>query len=79
MEGMEGKNKIDKIINSIAAIAAIAFLIGALVVIWVGSIGIKISLSAIVLLAGDYLAFLWMQQGEKGRGKGRDCEDGWKG
>ena len=76
---MEGKNKIDKIINSIAAIAAIAFLIGALVAIWVGSIGIKISLCAIVLLAGDFLAFLWMQKGDNGRGNGRACEDVWKG
>lgn len=58
---MENKDKIDKIINVIAFIAIISFFIGAMIAIWVGGIGLKILLSAVVLFIGDYVVFLWIE------------------
>ena len=47
---MKNKEKIDKAINAVAAIAIIAFFIGAMFAIWIGFVGVKILLSAVVLL-----------------------------
>ena len=58
---MENKDKIDKIINVTAFIAIISFFIGAMITIWVGLIGLKILLSAVVLFIGDYAVFLWIK------------------
>lgn len=57
---MENKDKIDKIINVIAFIAIISFFVGAVIAIWLGIVGLKILLSAVVLFFGDYAAFRWI-------------------
>lgn len=62
------KERMDKIINGAAVLAAIIFLIGILIAIWIGSIGIKIALSALVAFAGDFLLFYWMKQVNKENG-----------
>ncbi|MCI8483488.1 MAG: hypothetical protein HFH41_04010 [Lachnospiraceae bacterium] len=59
------KEKIDRIINAIAALSVIIFLIGAIIAIWIGTIGIKILLSAVVVFLGDYAVSFWKQQCEK--------------
>lgn len=62
---MKNKEKIDKVINVVAIIAAISFLAGAMVAIWIGIAGVKILLSAVVLLIGDYATFYWISTIDK--------------
>lgn len=57
---MKNKEKIDKIINAVAIIAIISFFIGAMVAIWIGFVGVKVLLSAVVLFIGDYATFFWI-------------------
>ena len=57
---MKNKEKIDKAINAVAAIAIIAFFIGAMFAIWIGFVGVKILLSAVVLFIGDYVTSFWV-------------------
>lgn len=57
---MKNKEKIDKIINAVAVIAIISFFIGAMVAIWIGFVGVKVLLSAVVLFIGDYATFFWI-------------------
>lgn len=57
---MKGKEKIDKLINVVAVIAIISFFIGAMVAIWIGFVGVKVLLSAVVLFIGDYATFYWI-------------------
>ena len=57
---MRNKEKLDKAINAVAVIAIITFFIGAMVAIWIGFIGVKILLSAVVLFIGDYATFFWI-------------------
>ena len=73
---MENKDKIDKVINAIAFIAIISFFIGAMIAIWLGFIGVKILLSAVVLFFGDFLVFLWLKlvDAEKQKGDKRHHE-----
>lgn len=73
---MRNKEKLDKAINAVAVIAIITFFIGAMVAIWIGFIGVKILLSAVVLFIGDYATFFWIntiakekQQKENARGR----------
>lgn len=51
---MKNKEKADKAINTVAAIAIIAFFVGAIVAIWIGLVGVKILLSAVVLFIADW-------------------------
>ena len=60
-----GKERMDKIINGAAALAAILFLTGIMIAIWIGTIGIKIALSALVAFAGDFLLFYWVKDVNK--------------
>lgn len=57
---MTNKEKTDKIINAVAVIAIISFFIGAMVAIWIGFVGVKFLLSAVVLFIGDYATFFWI-------------------
>lgn len=57
---MTNKEKTDKIINAVAVIAIISFFIGAMVAIWIGFVGVKVLLSAVVLFIGDYATFFWI-------------------
>lgn len=57
---MKNKEKIDKVINAVAAIAIIAFFTGAMFAIWIGFVGVKILLSAVVLFIQDYVTFFWI-------------------
>lgn len=57
---MTNKEKTDKIINAVAVIAIISFFIGAMVAIWIGFVGVKVLLSAVVLFVGDYATFFWI-------------------
>lgn len=57
---MTNKEKTDKIINAVAVIAIISFFIGAMVAIWIGVVGVKVLLSAVVLFIGDYATFFWI-------------------
>ncbi len=57
---MTNKEKTDKIINAVAVMAIISFFIGAMVAIWIGFVGIKVLLSAVVLFIGDYATFFWI-------------------
>lgn len=57
---MKNKEKIDKIINAVAVMAIISFFIGAMVAIWIGFVGVKVLLSAVVLFIGDYATFFWI-------------------
>ncbi|RKI44324.1 hypothetical protein D7V86_19910 [bacterium D16-51] len=57
---MKNKEKIDKIINTVAIIAIISFFVGAMVAIWIGFVGVKVLLSAVVLFIGDYATFFWI-------------------
>lgn len=57
---MKNKEKIDKIINTVAVIAIISFFVGAMVAIWIGFVGVKVLLSAVVLFIGDYATFFWI-------------------
>lgn len=73
---MKNKEKLDKAINTVAVIAIITFFIGAMVAIWIGFIGVKILLSAVVLFIGDYATFFWIntitkekRQKENARGR----------
>lgn len=73
---MTNKEKTDKIINTVAVIAIISFFIGAMVAIWIGFVGVKVLLSAVVLFIGDYATFFWIstitkekQQKENTRGR----------
>lgn len=51
---MKNKEKADKVINTVAAIAIIAFFVGAIIAIWIGLVGVKILLSAVVLFIADW-------------------------
>ena len=62
---MKNKEKIDKVINAVAIIAIISFFIGAMVAIWVGLVGVKVLLSAVVLFVGDYATFFWISTTNK--------------
>lgn len=62
---MKGKEKIDKLINVVAVIAIISFFIGAMVAIWIGFVGVKVLLSAVVLFIGDYATFYWISTKNK--------------
>lgn len=66
---MTNKEKTDKIINIVAAIAIISFFIGAIVAIWIGFVGVKVLLSAVVLFIGDYAAFFWISTVNKEKQK----------
>lgn len=57
---MKNKEKIDKIINTVAVIAIISFFVGAMVAIWIGFVGVRVLLSAVVLFIGDYATFFWI-------------------
>lgn len=57
---MKNKDRVDKIINAVAVAAIITFFIGAMVAIWIGFVGVKILLSAVVLFIGDYATFFWI-------------------
>lgn len=57
---MTNKEKADKVINAVAVIAIISFFIGAMVAIWIGFVGVKVLLSAVVLFVGDYATFFWI-------------------
>jgi hypothetical protein len=57
---MTNKEKTDKIINAVAVMAIISFFIGAMVAIWIGFVGVKVLLSAVVLFIGDYATFFWI-------------------
>ena len=57
---MTNKEKTDKTINAVAVMAIISFFIGAMVAIWIGFVGIKVLLSAVVLFIGDYATFFWI-------------------
>ena len=69
MEEKGKKEKTDKIINGAAAIAAIAFFAGIFLAIWVGMIGVKIAVSAAVVLAAEYTAYFWPQKNREERKK----------
>lgn len=62
---MKNKENIDKVINAVAIIAIISFFIGAMVAIWVGFVGVKVLLSAVVLFIGDYATFFWFSTTNK--------------
>lgn len=62
---MTNKEKTDKIINAVAIIAIISFFIGAMVAIWVGLVGVKVLLSAVVMFVGDYATFFWISTTNK--------------
>ena len=62
---MTNKEKTDKIINTVAVIAIISFFVGAMVAIWVGFVGVKVLLSAVVLVIGDYATFFWISTTNK--------------
>lgn len=62
---MTNKEKTDKIINAVAVIAIISFFIGAMVAIWVGLVGVKVLLSAVVMFVGDYATFFWISTTNK--------------
>lgn len=65
---MEKKEIADKVINAVAVMAIAAFLIGAMVAIWVGIIiGLKMMLSAVVVFVGDYAVFEWSETRKKKR------------
>lgn len=65
---MEKKEIADKAINTVAVMAIAAFLIGAMVAIWVGIIiGLKILLSAVVVFTADYAVFEWSETRKKKR------------
>lgn len=65
---MEKKEIADKVINAVAVMAIAAFLIGAMVAIWVGIIiGLKILLSAVVVFTADYAVFEWSETRKKKR------------
>lgn len=68
---MKDKEKADRIINAVAVIAAAVFLLGAMVAIWAGVTGVKILLSAVVLLIGDYAVWVWTGAREKRERKER--------
>lgn len=75
---MRNKEKVDKVINAVAVMAIIAFLIGAMVAIWIGFVGVKVLLSAVVLFIGDYATSFWIstidkekQRKENARGRQR--------
>lgn len=59
------KERMDKIINGAAVLAVVFLLVGILIAIWIGTIGIKIALSALVAFAGDFLLFYWTQKFKK--------------
>lgn len=59
------KEKTDKVINAVAAVAVIFFLSGAMLAIWIGIVGVKILLSAIVLFIGDCAASIWISTEKK--------------
>lgn len=61
------KDKMDKAINAVAIIALILFFIGAMAAIWIGFIGVKILLTAVVLFIGDYATFFWISTAKKQR------------
>ncbi len=65
---MKNKEIADKAINAVAVMTIAAFLIGAMVAIWVGIIiGLKIMLSAVVVFIGDYAVFEWDETRKKKR------------
>lgn len=65
---MKKKEIADKVINTVAVMAIAAFLIGAMVAIWVGIIiGLKMMLSAVVVFVGDYAVFEWSETRKKKR------------
>lgn len=65
---MKNKEIADKVINTVAVMAIAAFLIGAMVAIWVGIIiGLKILLSAVVVFTADYAVFEWSETRKKKR------------
>lgn len=65
---MEKKEIADKVINTVAVMAIAAFLIGAMVAIWVGIIiGLKMMLSAVVVFTADYAVFEWSETRKKKR------------
>ncbi len=67
---MKKKEITDKVINAVAVMAIAAFLIGAMIAIWVGIIiGLKIMLSAAVVFIGDYAVFEWSETRKKKRKK----------
>lgn len=51
----EKKSVVDTVIDAAAIIALITMFLGAMVGIWVGTIGIKILLTGMVLLIADYI------------------------
>lgn len=50
---MNKKEGIDKVINAVAVIAITSIFVGAMVAIWIGLVGVKILLSAVVLFIAD--------------------------
>lgn len=50
---MNKKEAIDKVINAVAVFAITSLFVGALVAIWIGLVGVKILLSAVVLFIAD--------------------------
>ena len=62
---IKNKENIDQVINAVAVIAIISFFIGAMVAIWVGFVGVKVLLSAVVLFIGDYATFFWISTTNK--------------
>lgn len=51
---MNKKEGIDKVINAVAVIAITSLFVGAMVAIWIGFVGVKILLSAVVLFIADW-------------------------
>lgn len=51
---MNKKEAIDKVINAVAVIAITSLFVGAMVAIWIGFVGVKILLSAVVLFIADW-------------------------
>lgn len=69
---MKKKEIADKMINTVAVMAIAAFLIGAMVAIWVGTIiGLKILLSAVVVFTADYAVFEWSKTRKRKRRRRR--------
>lgn len=50
---MNKKEAIDKVINAVAVFAITSLFVGALIAIWIGLVGVKILLSAVVLFIAD--------------------------
>lgn len=68
------KEKVDKVINAVAVIAIISFFIGAMIAIWIGLVGVKVLLSAVVLFIGDYATFFWISTVNKERRRRKNRE-----